>query len=81
MINNCIKIEPTLFNEKQSGEFLSISHNTLRSGRVTGMVWGVKAPVYIRIGSRIRYRKVDLIEWVAQFDIVSNTSESKMLNH
>jgi hypothetical protein len=63
--------------EKEVAEFLSIAQITLKLGRRDGVLLGVQAPTYLRVGRNIRYRFGDIIEWQAQFQAYQNTTEEK----
>ena len=50
-----------LFPEKRAASFLGVSAKSLQKWRVTGT-----GPAYVRISARcIRYRRVDLVAWIA----------------
>lgn len=55
----------------EAAKYLGLSPHTLNAYRVSG-----NGPRYLKIGSRVRYRRVDLDEWLRE-RIVSNTSEAE----
>jgi len=44
--------------------FIKCSWHTLVKARSTGSLWGKRAPRFIKIGRAVRYREVDLQEWI-----------------
>jgi excisionase family DNA binding protein len=51
--------ELLLYTEKQVAELLTMSNRTLQDWRVKG-----GGPKFMKIGSSVRYRKSDLLEWL-----------------
>lgn len=54
--------------------------STARKSRVTGMLLGRPTPRFLRRGRNIRYRLSDVLEWLEDADVVSNTAEASMTN-
>lgn len=54
----------------EAAEYVGVSVPTLNRWRVQG-----DGPPYVKIGSRVRYRRADLDAWLSQ-RIVSSTSEA-----
>jgi len=50
--------------------------NSLKQSRSTGMLMGVKAPAYLKIGYNIRYKVSTLDDWLDQFEEQLSTSEN-----
>ncbi len=65
--------ESLLQNEHGGAALLGCPPTALRLSRVTGLLWGVPAPKFVKIGRSVRYRTDTLREWVAQFAEQSNT--------
>ena len=59
-----------LFTSQEAANYLSVSEHTLRVSRVNsqseraGVLLGVKAPLFVRIGRSIRYKREDLDAWI-----------------
>lgn len=64
-----------LLKPEQAADSIEFSIRTLNNSRYTGMLGGVKAPPYIKIGRSVRYRKSALDNWLAQFQEQTSTSE------
>jgi len=55
-----------LCHPKNAAEVLDTSLDVLKKSRCTGLLWGVPAPAYIKIGNKaVRYKKSTLIAWIA----------------
>lgn len=65
-----------LLTEKEFSKNFNINQTSLRLSRQTGLLWGVAAPKYLKIGSRVRYRLCDIEDWFNQFEVVGNTSQA-----
>lgn len=65
-----------LMNTKQSASFLNVAEVTLRNSRVSGLLCGVKAPIYRKIGRKVVYLRSDLIDWFYSLPASNNTAES-----
>jgi len=57
-----------LLDEKQAAQRLNLSPKTLQKWRLTG-----GGPVYLKLGTAVRYREVDLDAWL---DARTRTSTS-----
>ena len=66
----------TFLSNREAATFTGFSSSTLNNSRYTGLLGGVKAPPYLKLGKSIRYRKEDLEVWLAQFQTQTNTSEN-----
>mgnify|MGYP000076596692 CR=1 FL=1 len=53
-----------LFSSQQVAAYLCIKENTLRRSRVTGKLFGIAAPLHLKIGTAVRYNKAVLELWV-----------------
>lgn len=70
-----------LLNNTEAADYLRLSPRTLNNSRYTGLLAGVKAPPYRKIGKVVRYEQNALDEWLEQFDSQSKTkSQPKSLN-
>ena len=71
-INNQIN-KPRL--DTHEGAFhISLASNTLRASRTSGVLCGVPAPVYRKIGRKVVYDLAVLDEWLTQFSNQPNTA-------
>ena len=70
--------KPNFLTSKQAAEYLGYSENTLRECRVKGILAGIKAPPYIKMGKRVEYSKEDLDNWRNQFKKITNTAQSSI---
>jgi len=66
----------TLYDTKQAANYLGFSDRTLSNSRSSGLLGGVKAPKYRKLGKSIRYERASLDAWLAQFQEQTSTSES-----
>lgn len=57
-----------LLCEVDAADFLKMSERTLQSWRCEG-----KGPAFVRVGRAIRYRKPDLIDWIAANKVTPTT--------
>lgn len=65
-----------LLSTKDAARFLGVAPYTLRRARSRGMLCGVPAPRFQRIGTRmIRYELNELKQWLEQFRPYRNTAE------
>lgn len=58
-------------SNKSAADYLGYSASTLRNARHTGVLAGVEAPPYRKIGTTIRYEKETLEIWLSQFKPLS----------
>ena len=56
-----------LYSTIASGAYLGFQATAMRNSRHTGRLAGVKAPVYIKMGTVVRYRGKTLKAWRDQF--------------
>jgi hypothetical protein len=61
----------TLLTQREAAVVLRLSERTLERLRVSGL-----GPSFVRCSKRIRYRAVDLDEWIAS-RVVTSTSEGR----
>lgn len=65
-----------LLDNKGAAIYLGFSPATLNNSRYTGLLGGVKAPPYQKLGKSIRYEQSALEHWLKQFPSQTNTSQS-----
>ena len=64
-------------SSNSAANYLGYSTATLRNARHTGILAGVEAPIYLKMGKSIRYDKDVLDAWLAQFNDLANTKQGK----
>ena len=64
----------THLDTHESAHHIGLASNTLRVSRVSGMLCGVPAPTYRKIGRKVVYDRVVLDQWLGQFVNQSNTA-------
>lgn len=75
--------DPTLIELPERAVFphlISAQPSTARKSRGTGMLLGKPAPRFIRRGRNIRYRLVDVLDWLKDGKPVNSTAEASMKN-
>lgn len=65
-----------LMTAKEAADWLRYSERTLRVARSTGELGGTTAPPFIKRGRHVLYRHADLVQWMNQFAIVTNTAQA-----
>lgn len=54
-----------LYTSKEAAKYLGFSDDYLRASRVSGLLSGVEAPIFMKLGrGRIRYEKEALDQWI-----------------
>lgn len=53
-----------MLNSINAADHLSIAESTLRKSRVTGILCGVSAPAYMKMGRKVLYDIQDLDRWL-----------------
>ena len=64
-----------LFNNDEAAAYVGFKPRTLNNSRYTGVLGGVPAPKYKKLGKAVRYTKQSLDLWLGQFQDQANTSE------
>ncbi len=65
MNNN--ELHNNVITEQEAAIYIGMSHSYLIQARTQGLLNNrTPAPPFIRIGNRIRYRKVDLDKWLEE---------------
>lgn len=67
-------------NSKEAANFLGYAEITLRKARVSGVLAGVDAPPFIKMGKRVEYDAEDLTLWKAQFIKITNTAQRPVIH-
>lgn len=70
------QVTPIYLDSREAAQFLGFSLSTLNNARYTGLLGGVKAPAFSKIGKSVRYKKPTLENWLAQFQEQTSTSET-----
>lgn len=55
----------TLINSSEAARRLATSDAALRKSRSVGELWGLPAPLYIKIGRTVRYDTSELDAWIS----------------
>ncbi|MEA3406409.1 MAG: DNA-binding protein [Pseudomonadota bacterium] len=75
---NLEKQQLTHLTEKQVQSEFGIPHNSLRASRTTGLLWGKKAPSFLKLSHKVLYKRETIEDWFNQFEEVNNTAEVRM---
>jgi len=73
-----MNINPAVLAPPQAGNYIGINSegDALKSSRSTGLLWGVSAPKFIKVGSKkVLYRISDLDDFLAQFESYTNNAQ------
>ena len=63
-------------SNKEASTYLGCAPNTLKQSRVTGTLFGVQAPAFLKMGYNIRYKLTTLDNWLSQFTEKQNTAQN-----
>jgi predicted DNA-binding transcriptional regulator AlpA len=74
-MNHATQLQSFLDN-RQTADYLGFSPSTLNNSRYTGLLGGVKAPPFRKLGKAIRYERTALDNWLSQFKPQTSTSEN-----
>ena len=56
---------PLMLTDVEAAEYLGVSVSYLRKSRSDGAIKGrTPPPPFVKIGGKVRYRRIDLDEWV-----------------
>ena len=66
-------VEDLPLDTHEAAMLLGYKSTTLRLSRVTGILGGVAAPAYRKLGRKVVYDRATLNEWLSQFQMQSNT--------
>ena len=64
-----------ILSSTDSANYLKCAESTLRQSRVSGLLLGVSAPKYLKMGNTIRYKLSTLDVWLEQFNEKENTAQ------
>ena len=65
-----------LLTTDQAAGYLGVASTTLRRSRWSGLLCGLDAPQFIKLGTKaVRYRQEVLDQWLANCDTYSNTAQ------
>ncbi len=68
-----IQTQPHL-DTHESAYYIGLASSTLRLSRVSGIVCGVPAPTYRKLGRKVVYDRAVLDKWLEQFANQPNTA-------
>jgi hypothetical protein len=71
------KTENKTFDSKQAAKYLCVSEISIRNSRITGLLGGIKAPSFRKIGRKVIYLKSDLDSWLESLPAFENTTQMK----
>lgn len=60
---------------KQTAKEIGLAEITVRNSRLTGLLCGVPAPKFRKIGRKVVYFKKDIDDWLNALPAYQNTSE------
>lgn len=63
------------WNTWQAAKYMNFAEITVRNSRVSGLLCGVPAPKFRKIGRKVVYFKKDIDDWLAALPSYQNTSE------
>mgnify|MGYP003634448906 CR=1 FL=1 len=64
-----------LLSNRNAASIVGTTPDALKGARCTGLLFGIPAPSFIRIGRTIRYKESTLQAWLDQFEEQTSTSE------
>jgi len=70
-------IDNKTFDSKQAAHYLCVSEISIRNSRITGLLGGIKAPSFRKIGRKVIYLKSDLDCWLDGLPAFENTTQMK----
>lgn len=73
---NELESNRAILDNREAAHHLNLSPKTLNNSRTTGLLCGVKAPPFKKLGKAVRYDRAALDEWLAQFKEQTSTSEN-----
>ena len=65
-----------LVSNKEASQYIGCAANSLKQSRVTGQLFGVQAPAFLKMGYNIRYKLTTLDKWLSQFTEKQNTAQT-----
>jgi len=67
-MENTLNLTDSLLSTKDAAPYTGTSADALKISRSTGLLFGLPAPKYIKIGRTVRYKKSTLQAWLDQFE-------------
>jgi hypothetical protein len=71
------KNQNVTFDSKLAASYLSVSEISIRNSRISGLLGGIKAPKYRKIGRKVIYLQHDLDVWIEELPVYENTTQMK----
>lgn len=71
------KIDSKILDSKDAAQYLCVSEISIRNSRITGLLGGIKAPSFRKIGRKVIYMKSDLDMWIEGLPSYENTTQMK----
>lgn len=71
------KIDSKILDSKEAAQYLCVSEISIRNSRITGLLGGIKAPSFRKIGRKVIYMKLDLDMWIEGLPSYENTTQMK----
>lgn len=62
-------------SNKEASQYIGCAPNSLKQSRVSGLLFGVPAPAFLKMGYNIRYKLTTLDDWLSQFTEKQNTAQ------
>lgn len=72
--DNWIEHYDPLLNDKEAAPVVGSTANSLRQSRYTGLLFGVQAPKFLKMGRSIRYRLSELLAFIDSFPEIESTT-------
>lgn len=67
------------YSTKEAAIYIGVCKSSLDKSRVTGELMGHPAPVFVKMGKSIRYRKNDLDRWVNDLASFSTLAQANSI--
>ena len=75
------EIKNAVLNTEQAAKYICVAKAEVNQSRVTGNLSGLVPPPFIRIGRRVRYRVVDLDEWLDKLPRFETVAQETAASH
>jgi hypothetical protein len=66
-------------NTQQAAAYVGCSRHTLRKSRYTGVLLGLPAPSYLKLGVKVLYKTQELDRWLSSVPQITNTAMGRSL--
>lgn len=70
-----LALKKSVLPNKEAAVYIGCAPNSLKQSRVTGQLFGVQAPAFLKMGVSVRYKIGTLDDWLDQFAEQSNTAQ------